>query len=235
MEKLGGSWFLTHQSAQGPRERHVVWPTLSQSTEHRSRLSGCFGELAVSLHPRVRIALGKAGWKWREGAGKERGNKMWLSRVSSDRSWRTEGCIFVKWPVCRKPDYHLLLVALPPPPTRGGCGGKFYCWMRGSLESEHVGFSWQLPCWGILNTSIKASSLERVPGKGLWVTEGWEWKMFMHFHCLPGVGCGTLEGGSERSQRPSRTRGICFRGWGMKLWSLCHLLQVPRPSVCFGS
>lgn len=130
---------------------------------------------------------------------------------------------------------------LPPAPSCSSSAsnqrrlwGKFYCWMRGSLESEHLGFSWQLPCWGILNKSIKASSLE-----GPWKRSLGRWR-FGSGRCpcvsiaCPGVGCGTFEGGSERSQRPSRTRGICFRGWGMKLWGLCHLFQVPLPSVCFG-
>lgn len=35
----------------------------------------------------------------------------------------------------------LPLVTFPPLPTTGGCVGKFNSWIRGSLESEHLGSS----------------------------------------------------------------------------------------------
>lgn len=46
---------------------------------------------------------------------------------------------FIKWRVFGRPDYHLLLVTFPPPPNRGGYGGKLYCSMRGCLESAQLG------------------------------------------------------------------------------------------------
>lgn len=41
----------------------------------------------------------------------------------------------------QEPIVSLPLVTFPPLPTTGGCVGKFNGWIRGSLESEHLGFS----------------------------------------------------------------------------------------------
>lgn len=68
MKEQEGSWFLTHQCAQDPRERCVKWPELSRSTKHRSSFSGCFCGIGRKFtHP------GEDGVSERLDGGKEQG------------------------------------------------------------------------------------------------------------------------------------------------------------------
>lgn len=105
------------------------------------------------------------------------------------------------------------------------------CWVRGFLESEHLGsvcFSWHLPYWEILDKSMKALSLEG-PGKEylgcsrlgsgrcLWITPQWV--------VVP----------LREAARGARRQCVpVFPGWGLQVWSRdvsCHFLQALLPSV----
>lgn len=78
MTQQGECWFLPHQSAQDPCERHVEWPETSWSTKHIAQEIGSWdssGELAASSHTRAKMAVSKAGWRSKGREGTEVGKQ----------------------------------------------------------------------------------------------------------------------------------------------------------------